>query len=113
MTQETEKSLVSEQLFSTPLIRARHPELSKLVVWSPVRTPKTNVKAWLIVKSPAELLQTGGDRFDTLPTLSTYFYILSYADPSPPRPPVPGVLLARVVAHGRISFPHTNGERPR
>lgn len=31
MTQETEKSLVSEQLFSTPLIRARHPELSKLV----------------------------------------------------------------------------------
>ena len=56
-------------------------------------------------------LRLRGRRPDAvLPTLSTYFYILSYADPSPPRPPVLGVLVACGAAYAWISIPHTSGE---
>ena len=40
-----------------------------------------------------------------LPTLSTYFYILSYADPSHPQHPVPGMLLACWAAYAQSFSP--------
>ena len=90
MLTETVYGVVLEELLRTP--ESYKPMGRDLVSETPVENKhEVPVENKLEVPKPEQ----------PLPTLSTYFYILSYVDPSRPQHPVPGMLLACWAAYAR------------